>query len=317
MKPPAALAAFAALNRSPSRNGHARVRAAQQLRHRTTRTSFRPARSRRSTRKSEHCRADRKESRRRIGTVAQRRRAEHGDPKQLRAIAGQRRRIYIAKAEHEIRIEGDRRRRSSSRRVHSTRSRKRSHSVQGNDFDGGVENAVSVIVNTYRGHASSLNSAARPVSTSYGVQRSYSRGWNMGWICGSSSGGHLLHHPWDLPGDRGSAHVRPGSRLRRPGLWGPATAAPVTAATAAAADSGAVCWAGSRRVPRQRRSSGTVAFRRGIAATAGRMAAASTATRPTPPVGRATRARATARTSVGRRGVIPAAATQGARLGRR
>jgi uncharacterized protein len=91
--------------------------------------------------------------------------------------------IYIAKAEHEIRIEGDR----ASAQFFPAGSftpiaQTMRASFKANDFDGGVENAVSVIVNTYRGHASSLNSARRPVSTSYGVQRSYSRGWNMGWI---------------------------------------------------------------------------------------------------------------------------------------
>jgi uncharacterized protein len=91
--------------------------------------------------------------------------------------------IYIAKTEHEIRIEGDR----ASAQFFPAGSfdpiaQTMRTSFRANDFDGGVENAVSVIVNTYRGHASSLNSARRPVSTSYGVQRSYSRGWSMGWI---------------------------------------------------------------------------------------------------------------------------------------
>jgi uncharacterized protein len=92
--------------------------------------------------------------------------------------------IFISKAEHEIRVAGD----TASGKFFPSGSfapiaQTIRTSFRAGDFDGGVENAVAVIVNTYRGHASSLNNARRPVPTSYSnVRRSYSGGSGMGWI---------------------------------------------------------------------------------------------------------------------------------------
>jgi len=93
--------------------------------------------------------------------------------------------IFIAKADRQIQIQGD----AVSAQFFPTGSfqpivQSMTTSFKAGDFDGGVENAVSLIVNTYRGHESSLNAARKPVTStsSYGVQRTYSRGWNMGWI---------------------------------------------------------------------------------------------------------------------------------------
>ncbi len=92
--------------------------------------------------------------------------------------------IYIAKAEHVIRIAGDR----ASQQFFPSGSFQpiadtMRASFRSNDFDGGVENAVAVIVNTYRGHESSLSNGRRPVgSTPSYVRRSYSGGRSLGWI---------------------------------------------------------------------------------------------------------------------------------------
>lgn len=90
--------------------------------------------------------------------------------------------IYIAKDDHVIRIAGDR---ASSQFFPSgsyqTIAQSMRASFRAGDYDGGVENAVSEIVNTYRGHESSLGSnARRPVPTTY-ARRSYG-GPSLGWI---------------------------------------------------------------------------------------------------------------------------------------
>jgi uncharacterized protein len=91
--------------------------------------------------------------------------------------------IYIAKAEHTIRIAGDR---ASAQFFPSGSFQPIADSMRASfksgDFDGGVENGVSEIVNTYRGHESSLNGARRPVGSTPYVRRSYSGGRSLGWI---------------------------------------------------------------------------------------------------------------------------------------
>jgi len=89
--------------------------------------------------------------------------------------------IFVAKAEHDIRIAGDT---ASSQFFPSgsyqTIAQTMRTSFRAGDYDGGVENAAGVIVNTYRGHASSLRTRSRPVS--YSVQRSSQGSFGMGWI---------------------------------------------------------------------------------------------------------------------------------------
>jgi uncharacterized protein len=95
--------------------------------------------------------------------------------------------IFISKNDHAIRIAGDK---ASSRFFPSgsyqTIAQTMRTSFKAGDFDGGVQNAVGVIVNTYRGHTSSLsaNRARQPVGQgSYATsQRSNSGGSGMGWI---------------------------------------------------------------------------------------------------------------------------------------
>jgi uncharacterized membrane protein YgcG len=93
--------------------------------------------------------------------------------------------ILIAKSEKQIQVNGDRASRqffpagSFAPIVQTMRA-----SFKAGDYDGGVENAVALIINTYRGHASSLNRGRQPVGAgSYvGTQRSSSGGFSMGWI---------------------------------------------------------------------------------------------------------------------------------------
>jgi|SRR5947209_4082723 len=93
--------------------------------------------------------------------------------------------ILIAKSEKKIQVNGDR----ASRQFFpqgsfSTIVQTMQTSFKAGDYDGGVENAVSLIVNTYRGHESSLNRSRQPVGAGSSVrtQRSNSGGSGMGWI---------------------------------------------------------------------------------------------------------------------------------------
>jgi len=98
--------------------------------------------------------------------------------------------IYISKADHAIKIAGD----TASSRFFPTGSYQSiatsmRASFKAGDYDGGIENAVSLIVNTYRGHESSLNhrtSGAYAPAGTYGTQTVYHRsstgGFPMGWI---------------------------------------------------------------------------------------------------------------------------------------
>ena len=91
--------------------------------------------------------------------------------------------IFIAKDERQIRVAGD----GASIQFFPNRSFQsiyqamRPSFAQGN-FDQGVETGVSLIINTYLGHASSLNSARRPVGASAATHRSTSGGWSMNWF---------------------------------------------------------------------------------------------------------------------------------------
>ncbi len=93
--------------------------------------------------------------------------------------------IFIAKNEHVIRIAGDR---ASSQFFPSGSyqaiAKSMRDSFRAGNFDGGVENAVNLIINTYRGHESSLNRARHPVSNgapAY-VRTTSGGGFHMGWI---------------------------------------------------------------------------------------------------------------------------------------
>lgn len=94
--------------------------------------------------------------------------------------------IFIAKNEKQIKIAGDR----ASRQFFpsgsfQTIAQTMRGSFRAGDFDGGVVNAVGVILNTYRGHESSLNRGRQPVGAgaSRTVQHSQSSGgFSMGWI---------------------------------------------------------------------------------------------------------------------------------------
>jgi uncharacterized membrane protein YgcG len=93
--------------------------------------------------------------------------------------------IFIAQNEHQIRIAGDR---ASSKFFPSgsyqTIAQTMRASFKSGDYDGGVENAVGVIINTYRGHLSSLNAGRRPAgAVSSSRSQSYnSGGFSLGWI---------------------------------------------------------------------------------------------------------------------------------------
>jgi uncharacterized protein len=94
--------------------------------------------------------------------------------------------ILVAQNEHQIRIAGD----VASRKFFppgsfQTIAQSMRASFKSGDYDGGVTNAVSLIINTYRGHAGSLRQVHRqPVGATGGgyTQRSQSGGFNMGWI---------------------------------------------------------------------------------------------------------------------------------------
>jgi len=93
--------------------------------------------------------------------------------------------IFIAKDEKQIKIAGDRASRQffPSGSFNTIYQAMKPYFAQGN-FDQGVETGVSLVLNTYRGHMSSLNRARQPVGagTSHSVQRSQSGGSSMGWI---------------------------------------------------------------------------------------------------------------------------------------
>jgi uncharacterized membrane protein YgcG len=90
--------------------------------------------------------------------------------------------IFIAKNDKQIRIAGD----TASRQFFPNGSFQtiyqamRPSFAQGN-FDEGIETGVSLIINTYRGHESSLNGARRPVGSARAHQ-TYSGGGGLGWI---------------------------------------------------------------------------------------------------------------------------------------
>jgi hypothetical protein len=92
--------------------------------------------------------------------------------------------IFIAKGEKAIQVDGDRASRQFFPGGFGTIAQSIRASFRAGDFDGGVENAVALIINTYRGHASSLNRASQPVGQGSYVrtQRSSSGGSGMGFI---------------------------------------------------------------------------------------------------------------------------------------
>ncbi len=93
--------------------------------------------------------------------------------------------IFIAKDEKQIKIAGD----VASRQFFPSGSfntiyqAMRPYFAQGN-YDQGVETGVGLIINTYRGHTSSLNASRRPVGASAPahVRSSSSGGWGLGFI---------------------------------------------------------------------------------------------------------------------------------------
>jgi uncharacterized membrane protein YgcG len=93
--------------------------------------------------------------------------------------------IFIAKNEKQIKIAGDK----ASHQFFPPGSfstiyqAMRPSFAQGN-FDQGVETGVSLVLNTYRGHVSSLNGARRPVGAAapVRVRTSNSGGFNLGFI---------------------------------------------------------------------------------------------------------------------------------------
>jgi len=93
--------------------------------------------------------------------------------------------IFIAKSEKQIQVNGDR----ASRQFFpsgsfSTIAQTMRASFKAGDYDGGIENAVGIIINTYRGHESTLNRGRQPVGAGSYVrtQRSNSGGSGMGWL---------------------------------------------------------------------------------------------------------------------------------------
>jgi uncharacterized protein len=92
--------------------------------------------------------------------------------------------ILIAKSEKQIQVNGDR----ASRQFFPSGSfgpivQTMRASFKAGDYDGGVENAVSLVINTYRGHESSLNRGRQPVGAgTTRTQHSSSGGFSMGWI---------------------------------------------------------------------------------------------------------------------------------------
>jgi hypothetical protein len=91
--------------------------------------------------------------------------------------------IFIAKDEKQIRIGGD----VASRRFFPNGSfgtiyQAMKPSFAAGNFDTGVETGVSLILNTYRGHESSLNHNRAPVYVPSGAVYRSSSGGGMGWI---------------------------------------------------------------------------------------------------------------------------------------
>jgi uncharacterized membrane protein YgcG len=93
--------------------------------------------------------------------------------------------IFIAKNEKQIQVNGDR----ASRQFFpagsfSTIYQAMKPSFAQGNFDQGVETGVSLIINTYRGHASSVNRGRQPVGAGRvaPAQHSSSGGSGMGWI---------------------------------------------------------------------------------------------------------------------------------------
>jgi len=93
--------------------------------------------------------------------------------------------IYIAKAEKKIEILGDR----ASRQFFPPGSFTTIYQAMRSSFntgnvDQGVETGVSLIINTYRGHESSLRNQRVPVGAGGGVTHSSNSGggFSMGWI---------------------------------------------------------------------------------------------------------------------------------------
>lgn len=90
--------------------------------------------------------------------------------------------IFIAQKEHQIRIAGD----TASRRFFpsgsfQTIAQSMRDSFRSNDYDGGVENAVSLIINQYLSHAGSLPRNRGAVTTPH-VSRGQTGGFSLGWI---------------------------------------------------------------------------------------------------------------------------------------
>ncbi|MDB5026358.1 MAG: hypothetical protein JWO66_47 [Candidatus Eremiobacteraeota bacterium] len=94
--------------------------------------------------------------------------------------------IFIAKNEKQIKIVGDRASRQffPSGSFSTIYQAMKPYFAQGN-FDQGVQTGVDLVINTYRGHESSLRqrNGRQPVgASSGGVQHSQSGGFNMSWI---------------------------------------------------------------------------------------------------------------------------------------
>jgi uncharacterized membrane protein YgcG len=93
--------------------------------------------------------------------------------------------IFISKNDHQIRIAGDRASRTFfPSGSFQTIAQSMRASFRANDFDGGVLNAVGLILNTYRGHESSLNRSRQPVGAGAArtVRTNQAGGFSMGWI---------------------------------------------------------------------------------------------------------------------------------------
>jgi uncharacterized membrane protein YgcG len=94
--------------------------------------------------------------------------------------------IFIAKNEHQIKIAGD----VASRKFFPSGSfttiyQAMKPSFQQGNFDQGVLTGVDLVLNTYRGHTSSLNAGRRAVPAGAGTThstQSSSGGFSMGWI---------------------------------------------------------------------------------------------------------------------------------------
>ena len=93
--------------------------------------------------------------------------------------------IFIARDEKQIKIAGDRASRQffPSGSFNTIYQAMKPSFAQGN-FDQGVETGVGLVLNTYRGHESSLNRGRQPVGAGVtrSVQHQSSGGFSMGWI---------------------------------------------------------------------------------------------------------------------------------------